>query len=93
MKIRELNSILNKIAKINSVVIKPYITDHYRFTVVYKGKIIMRKKFSFGSKEKSGDERSVAKDLHFRVDELTSYASCAISNEVYLWNLKAKSLI
>lgn len=93
MKIQELKTILNKIARIESVVIEPRRTDHYRYAIKYGGKVIMRTKFSFGSKEKSGDERSVAKDLHFRVDELTPYASCAISNEVYLENLRVKSLI
>lgn len=93
MKIRELNAILNKIKKIEFVVIEPRITDHYRYTIKYGGKVIMRTKFSFGSKEKSGDERNVAKDLHFRVDELTRYASCTISNEEYLENLRIKNVL
>lgn len=93
MRIRELNAILNKIARIESVVIEPRKTDHYRYAIKYGGKIIMRTKFSFGSKEKSGDERSVAKDLHFRADELMPFANCTISEEDYLKNLRAKSLI
>lgn len=93
MKIQELNAILNKIAKIKAVAIKKRKTDHYRYTIIYGGKVIMRTKFSFGSREKSGDERSVAKDLHFRIDDLTPYASCVIPNEAYLENLRAKGLI
>lgn len=93
MKIRELNVILNKIARIKLVTVQQRRTDHYRFMILYGEKIIMRTKFSFGSKEKSGDERNVAKDLHFRVDELAPYASCTISNEEYLENLRTKNII
>lgn len=93
MKIRELNTILKKIASIESVTIQERRTDHYRFTILYSGKVIMRTKFSFGSKEKSGDERNIARDLHLRVDQLAPYASCTISNEEYLKNLRIKNIL
>jgi len=93
MKFRELNAILNKIATVESVIIEQRRTDHYRYTIRYGGKVIMRTKFSFGSKEKSGDEKNVAKDLHFRVDELALYARCTISNEKYLENLRIKNIL
>lgn len=93
MKFRELQEILNKIKRIETVEIKARTTSHYRFTIIYEGKVIMRTKFSFGSKEKSGDERNVAKDLHFRVDELTPYANCYISNEEYKETLRARNII
>jgi len=93
MRIRELSAILSKIEKIESVVIDERRTDHYRYTIKYGNKVIMRTKFSFGSREKSGDEKNVAKDLHFRVDELVPYASCTISNEEYLESLRIKNIL
>lgn len=93
MKIQALNAILKKIARIELVTVQQRRTDHYRFTILYGEKIVMRTKFSFGSKEKGGDERNVAKDLHFRVDELAPYEKCTISNEEYLENLRTKNII
>jgi len=93
MKIGDFNKVIDKIKRIEGIVIKEKENNHRRIFVFYKNKMIMKTKISHGSKIKSGDIKNIANDLHFRVDEIIPYGKCTISNETYLATLKSRNYI